>query len=172
MIKKIVGFSISCLMIGTSIYSQVDSLNSQNLSIFNRITNDLKNYKLDTTSVPDDKITRTIMELRLLKGGFNINEAVEFKLEEDIQKKEIPESEFENFSLFFKTGNGKKWLDNSIVWIYRQHFTYQELKKLVKFYKTSAGQKIATEFPIVMMKSLAAAESIKNIYFKDKLPKN
>ncbi len=35
---------------------------------------------------------------------------------------------------------------------------------MVKFYKTSVGQKKATVFPLVMMKSLAAAEAIKNIY--------
>jgi hypothetical protein len=30
----------------------------------------------------------------------------------------------------------------------------------VKFYKTSAGQKLATDFPLIMMKSLMAAQQI------------
>jgi hypothetical protein len=162
--KKFIVLSIGYFIIVTSAFSQIDTLKSKSSTIFDRLTKDLKEYRPDTTAVPNDKITMAIIELRNLRGGFNINEAIEYKLEEDKQKKEIPEAEFEKFSIFLRSGNGKKWLDNSVIWIYRQHFTYRELKGLVKFYKTSAGQKIATEFPIVMMKSLAAAESIKKIY--------
>ena len=160
-------FFIAFFLTATTVFSQVDSLNPKKKSlIFDRLTKDLKEYKLDTTEVPNDKITKVIIELRNLKGGFNINEAIEYKLEEDKQKKEFSEADFESFSFFFLNGNGKKWLDNAVIWIYRTHFTYQELKQLVKFYKTPAGQKIATEFPIIMMKSLAAAEGIKNIYIR------
>lgn len=168
MIKSHILFLIASVMITTSAFSQVDSSKSQ---IFYRLTKDLKEYKPDTSAVPNDNTTRLIIELRSLRGVFNINEAIEFKLEEDRQKKEIPEAEFEKFSSFFRNGNGRKWLDNSIIWIYRQHFTQQELKQLVKFYKTTAGKKIATEFPIVMMKSLAAGEAIKNIYMQEHAPK-
>ena len=38
----------------------------------------------------------------------------------------------------------------------------KELKQLTKFYKTSAGKKMASQFPIVMLQSLAAGEGIKN----------
>jgi uncharacterized protein len=162
--KKFTAFSIGYFILVTSAFSQVDTLQSKGSTIFDRLTKELKEYRPDTTAVPNDKITMAIIELRNLRGGFNINEAIEYKLEEDKQKKEMPEAEFEKFSVFLRTGNGKKWLDNSVIWIYRQHFTYRELKRLVKFYKTSAGQKMATEFPIVMMKSLAASESIKKIY--------
>jgi uncharacterized protein len=50
--------------------------------------------------------------------------------------------------------------------IYREEFTYGELEKLVKFYKTSAGQKLSQRFPVVMLKSLAAAEMIKGYLSK------
>lgn len=164
--KGLIGFSIAYFMMATSAFSQADTLKFKNSTIFERLTKDLKEYRPDTTEVPDDKITMAIKELRNLRGGFNINEAIEYKLEEDKQKKEMPEAEFEKFSIFLRSGNGKKWLDNSVTWIYRQHFTYRELKALIKFYKTSAGQKMATEFPMVMMKSLAAAENVKEIYMK------
>lgn len=162
--KRYLCLSIACFMILASAFAQADTARPKSSAIFTRLTNDLKDYKPDTSAVPGDKITRVITELRNLRGGFNINEAIEFKLEEDSQKKEITETEYEKLSLYFKTGNGKKWLDNAVNRIYRQHFTYRELKKLVKFYKTSAGQKMATEFPVVMMKSLVAAETIKKIY--------
>ena len=146
------------------VFAQVNTGEKKNaLSIFERIAKSVKDYKIDTTNAPDDKITRKIIELRRLRGGFNINEVVDFKLEEDRQKKEIPVEELDRLSQFFKTGNGKKWLDNSAIWIYRQHFSYKDLRQLVRFYKTSAGQKMADDFPIVMMQSLAAAEMIKGI---------
>jgi len=146
-------------------YAQTDTAtNTAAADIFKRITSAIKDFKPDTTAPPDDKITKKIIELRNLKGGFNINEAIDFKIAEDRQKGELPSAELDKLSTFFKTGNGRKWLDNAVVWIYRRHFTYDELKQLVKFYKTSAGQKMAAEFPVIMMQSLAAAEMIKDQY--------
>lgn len=152
--------------------SQTDpTINKKYLSIFEKITGSVKEYKLDTTAAPADKFTNKIVELRTLKGGFNINEAIDYKLEEDKQKGEIPIAEFEKFAAFMKTGNGKKWLDNAVIWIYRQRFTYKELKQLVRFYKTSAGRKMSADFPIIMMQSLTAGEMIKGIYEKQQAAK-
>lgn len=133
-------------------------------SIFEKLTNDLKDYKPDTTKAPNDKITKEIIKLRILKGGFNINEAIEYKLAEDKQKSEMSTADFEKFSTYFKTGNGKRWLNNAIISIYRQYFTYRELKQLTKFYKTAAGRKMADNFPFLMLKSLMAAEAVKGFY--------
>ena len=158
------GFTVLFLMISNASFSQneIDKTNIP-IPIFERLTNDLKNYKLDTSAAPNDKITKKIIELRALRGGFNINEAIEYKLAEDKQKAEIPAGGFEKFSAYFTTGEGRRWLDNAVTSIYRQYFTYKELKQLVKFYKTSAGQKMAADFPLIMMKSLAAGEAIKNM---------
>ena len=148
----------------TNTYSQ----NETTSDIFERISKGVKEFKLDTTAAPDDKMTRKIIELRNLRGGFNINEAIDFKIEEDRQKNEVPKEELDKLSTFFKSGNGKRWLDNAVIRIYRNNFTYRELKQLVKFYKTSAGQKIATNFPVIMMQSLRAAEMIKELYVQQK----
>lgn len=151
-----------CLL-ATIAFSQNDT-KKNSADIFDRITKSVKEFQLDTTAAPDDKTTRKIIKLRNLKGGFNINEAIEFKIEEDRQKNEIPKAELDKLSDFFKSGNGKKWLDNATIWIYRRNFTYKELKQLVKFYTTAAGQKMAANFPNIMMQSLRAAEMIKDIY--------
>ena len=104
--NRCTGSFIVCFLSVTTAFSQVDSLNSKKLlPIFDRVTKSLKEYKLDTSEVPNDKITKMIIELRNLRGGFNINEAINFKLEEDKQKKEIPEADFERFSHFFKNVN-------------------------------------------------------------------
>ena len=121
-----------------------------------------QNFKIDTTAPPNDKITRKIITLRNLKGGFNINEAIDFKIAEELQKKEVPKAQTEELQRYFKSGLGKTYLDNATIHIYRDHFTYKELKQLVKFYKTPTGQKLSADFPIIMMQSLRAAEIIKN----------
>lgn len=132
--------------------------------LFARITKGVQDYQLDTTAAPDDKTTRKIKELRNLGGGFNIQEAIDFKLEEDRQKGEVPKAELEQVAGFFKNGEGKRWLDNAVTWIYRRHFTYPELKELVRFYRTSAGRKLAADFPVIMLQSLRAAEMIRALY--------
>jgi uncharacterized protein len=43
--------------------------------------------------------------------------------------------------------------------IYAQHFTEQELKDLVAFYKTPLGHKMITEEPLALDQSLKAAQS-------------
>ena len=152
---------LSCLLHQTNVFAQqTDSMAGKEM--FNRIAQAMENYKPDTSNVPPDKITRTIIELRNLRGGFNINEAIAFKLQEDLQKKEITQAQFDKLHTYFFEGKGKRYLDNALIWIYRNNFNYKELKQLTKFYKTSAGKKMATQFPIVMLQSLAAGEAIKS----------
>jgi hypothetical protein len=136
-------------------------------TIFKRISETMQTFKIDTSAVPKDKISDKIRELRTLKGGFNINEAMEYKIAEAKSKNEISEVEYEKLKIFLTEGNGKKWLDNAIIWIYRNHFTYNEIKQLVKFYKTEAGKKLATDFPILMIESVKSAETIME-QFKEK----
>ncbi len=150
-------------------FSQTDS-SSNNISsgIYERIIKAVNEFTLDTSASPDDNIKRKILELRNLRGNFNINEVVAFKIEEERNKKEIPKVELDSLSNFFNYGNGKKWLDNAMIWMYRRHFTYRELKQMVKFYRTPAGKKMSFEFPLIIMESLKTAELIKEIYSKQK----
>jgi uncharacterized protein len=144
--------------------AQIDSSQTKTLaSTFQRINSSLQAYKPDTSAVPDDKTTRKIKELINLRGVFNINEAIEFKIQEDKQKKNITEAEANSLSTFFSSGNGKQWLDNAIVHIYRNHFSFNELKQLVKFYRTPAGAKMSETFPVVLLKSMVAAQHVKEL---------
>ena len=129
-------------------FSQVENTN-----IFDRISETMKTFEIDTLAAPNDKVTAKIKELRNLKGGFNINEAMDYKIMEAKIKNEITEIEYQKINAFLTQGNGKKWIDNAIIWIYRKQFTYKEIKQLVKFYKTSAGKKMAKDFPIIMIQS-------------------
>lgn len=135
-------------------------------SVFSRLEKEMKSFSPDTSNVPKDRITSMIIEIRQLKGVFNINEAIEYKLQESKQKKEISDTEYEAASAFFAQGRGRQLLDNAVVWIYRKQFTSAELKELLRFYKTSAGKKMAEHFPLILLQSAAAAEMIKGVYGK------
>ena len=129
--------------------------------IFEKIALEMKEFKLDTTAVPNDKLSKRIEKLRNLKGGFNINEAIEFKIAEERSKENAPIEELDKIEAFFKNGNGRIWLDNAVIWIYRKQFTLKEVNQLIRFYNSSAGQKMAEKFPILMLQSLKAGEEIK-----------
>src|SRR5690242_8112817 len=124
-----------------------------------QISKQLKEYRPDTTDLPKDKITQKIIELRQLRGNFNIDVVVQLKMQEEISKGNNSEA-MRKMAESFSSGNSKRWLDNAVMHLYREEFTYAELKKITRFYKTPAGQKMAKELPLIIMKSLAAAEMI------------
>jgi hypothetical protein len=132
-----------------------------NISIYDRITKDVGNYKIDTTSPPNDKATSLIRKIQNSKGGFNIHEAISFKLEEDRQKKDLTENQYNQLSQYLKNGNGKLWLDNAVAWIFRKNFNTKELKNLLRFYSSTTGQKMSELFPVIMLQSLMAAQFLK-----------
>lgn len=162
MAKRIILLVIVCIQTCMG-FSQTDTARQSTAAIFERLTREAKEYRLDTSAVPEDRITRKIRELRSLRGGFNINEALEFKFEEDRQKNEVPRAETERMAAFFTSGDGKRWLDNAVIWIYRNRFTYEELKRMVRFYRSAAGQKMAADFPVIMLQTLRAAELIRGL---------
>jgi hypothetical protein len=48
---------------------------------------------------------------------------------------------------------------NEVAKVYAQHFSEQELKDLVAFYKTPLGRKMITEEPLALNQSLGAAQA-------------
>lgn len=152
------------IMLSLSCAAQKDSAGTG--SVFDRITKEVTAYMVDTTAVPEDKITQTIRELRSLRGGFNIQEAIAFKLDEEAHKGEMPRERIDFLREAFRTGKGREWLDNAVIRIYREHFSYKELRQLVRFYRTPAGQKLATDFPSIMLMTLKAGEFIQSSLMK------
>lgn len=163
--KKYIAITSICCLFSAILFAQTGRpAEEKTTSVFERMTASAADFQPDTSSLPNDSITGIIMELRTVRGGFNIDEAVEFKIEEARQKNEISQTAADSLLAFFTTGNGKKQLDNAVMWIYRKHFTYEELQQIVAFYKSSAGQKFATEFPFVVLESFKAAELIQKNY--------
>ena len=132
-------FLLSCLLFFSFLSAQDASVDP---NIFNRLTQSAKDFKLDTSTAPADKLTQKIVEFRNLRGGFNINEAILYKFQEEEAKATDTASKeaVAKMKAAFYNGNGKRWMDNAVINIYRNNFTYKEMKQLVKFYKTTAGQ--------------------------------
>ncbi len=164
--RKLIVLLCPVFLISGLASAQSDSLESS--GIFEKISSELQMFKLDTTAAPEDKSTKLIRKLRSLHGGFNIDEAIAYKMEEERREKKTPEADLELLRKQFREGKAKQWLDNAVIHIYRHHFTEKELKQLVKFYKTQAGRKMAADFPLVMMKSLMAAQIIHDEILKRK----
>jgi hypothetical protein len=133
---------------------------------FERITAEVQEFKMDTSAAPDDRITRKIIELRKLRGGFNINEAISFKIQEEEKKKELPPEKIQLMKEQFENGRARTLLDNATIWIYRNQFTYKELKQMVRFYKRSAGQKLANQFPVIMLQTMMVAQTLQERMMK------
>ena len=159
---KIIATFLVCIFLIT--YSSAQTDTTQSNEMMEKVIQGMKEFRADTSTPPDDKLTRAIKELRAAKGGFNIQTAVEIKIAEERQKGEMPKEQIDKLADFLQKGNGKRWLENSSIWIYRDHFNYDEIRSLTKFYKTSAGQKYAREFPLVVLEGLAAGEMIKKFF--------
>lgn len=157
---------MSCFMALTIHAQNEDATMKQIKNLSQRISKELSGYKMDTVAVPNDKITKKIEELRKYRGKLNINEIIDLKLKQDEKNKKLSQEEYADAYNFFTKGDGKKWLDNAVIWNYRNHFTYKELKVLVRFYKSSTGKKWAAEFPVVVIQNVLAAEQIGVIYKK------
>ncbi len=156
-------FTLSCTAARAN---DIDTPKKQ--SVFDRITNELQAYRIDTSTPPADNITRTIREIRELRGGFNINEAIEYKIQELRNNHQTPEVDLNNLAIYLGQGEGRNRLDNAIIWIYRSTFNLKELKQIKAFYATSAGQKMAERFPVLMLKCLAAAQLLQDEFMKTK----
>lgn len=155
-------FVLSLLCISFSGFAQTSIVPDS--SIFARIAKELKDFKADTSKMPEDSGTMAVQELRALRGGFNINEVISFKISEDSVKGDLSPKEAKELGQYFRSGQGKAWLDNAITRIYQSHFTEEEIQELVRFYQTPAGQKLANEYPIIMMQSIAAGQMVKDAF--------
>ncbi|MGV9012206.1 MAG: DUF2059 domain-containing protein [Flavobacteriales bacterium] len=146
------------LLLNTANAQQIDT------AVFTRIQEQLLHFVPDTADVPVDSVTYRIRELRALKGGFNIQEAMGYKLAEALGKQEITDSTYLAITAYLSNGDGKRLLDNAINAIYREHFTYSELGQLIEFYNSPTGQKMARGTPLIMVSSIKSAEFIMALF--------
>ncbi len=145
----------------TLIHAQSDTIQPRKITnALQTIVEEVKNYKIDTSDVPHDRLTRKINELRSAKAGINIDDIIMYKINEEEEKNEKPKEITAALKKQFTSGKGKRLLDNATIWIYRQTFTYKEIKQLIHFYKTGAGKKLSRDYPVLLLKTLMATEKV------------
>jgi hypothetical protein len=118
--------------------------------------------RLDTLDAPNDALTQKIRELRKLRSGLTVEGIVQLKMMEEKQKDtSAAKKEFYDKLLKEATqGRTAKLIDNCMINMYRRTFTEQEVDDLVRFYKTSAGQKMDKEFLVLLVESAKGAEQL------------
>lgn len=89
---------------------------------------DSNTFKLDTSTAPADILTRKIKQLRSIRGNFNPNELIKFKIKEEQSKsKEFPPEFYKRLLTEFETGTANVKLENTIINLYRKYFTLKIL---------------------------------------------
>ena len=61
-------------------------------------------------------------------------------------------------NIFIEKANAKGGLVDIIVPIYAKHYTQEEIKELIKFYKTDLGKKTIEIMPVIMTESMVAGQ--------------
>ena len=160
---KFVAFSLAIFICGQC-YSQIDS------TLINRIKAlDTANIlRSDTLAVPNDSFTGKIKELRREQKGLTLEAIIRLKIAEEQQKDTMRSKEYYNKLLEeITTGKTGKLLENSVINIYRRSFTESEVDELIRFYKTSAGQKMNTEYLLLLVQSVKDAEQLLKLAAKN-----
>ena len=120
------------------------------------------NLKQDTAQVANDALTQKIKKLRSLRKGLTTENVLRVKLMEEQQKDTSRSArQFQERLLREVTeGHTAQLLDNVLVNLYRRTFTEAEIDELIRFYQTSAGQKMDSAFILLMLQSVKDAEQL------------
>lgn len=115
--------------------------------------------KLDTTNVPNDRLTKKIKLLRSEKHGMSIETIIQIKIMEERQKDTLHSKKiYDDLLIEVTKGRTSNLIENCIINLYRRTFTENEINDLIKFYKTPAGKKMDKEFILLMVQSIKDTE--------------
>ena len=145
-------------------YSQIDSTLIKRIKALD--TADI--VKTDTVAVPNDSFSKKVRVLRSEQKGLTLETILKLKIAEEQQKDTTHTKEYyQKLVDEVTTGRTSKLLENSVINIYRRTFTEKELDELIAFYKTSAGQKMSTEYLLVLVQSVKDAEQLLKLAAKN-----
>ncbi len=138
-------------------FAQVDSSFLQKV----KLAESTDFLKTDTLAVPEDALTQKIRQLRREKNGIDIEMVLQIKIREEQGKDTLHGKDYYDKLLTeITTGKTGKLLDNALINMYRQTFTETEIDDLLRFYKTSAGKKMNSDYILLIMRSVKDAEAL------------
>lgn len=127
---------------------------------------------------PSPQAIALAKELIVLKGAHQMFDAVVPGVIEQAKDVFLPTNPNLNKELVEVTGklkleyaNKPDELFNEVAKVYASHFTEQELKEIVAFYKTPLGKKMLAEDPVAIQEGLARAKDWANDFSNQVLGK-
>lgn len=122
-----------------------------------------------SANTPSPQAIALAKELIILKGGHQMFDAVVPGVIDQAKDVFLPTNPNLNKELVEVTGklkleyaNKSDELFNEVAKVYAMHFTEQELKEIVAFYKTPLGKKMLAEDPVAIQEGLARAKDWAN----------
>lgn len=117
----------------------------------------------DTTLVAQDELTAAIIELMKLTGAMELGKQMGRNIAEMAKSgpaNQLPQEFYDRLLKESQNEQTNKWMVNSLVKIYRQNFTIEEVKTITAFYHTPIGKKSISLMPVIMQQSMKAGEQI------------
>lgn len=151
------------LLIGlflSTLYTSAQTNSNGMPAAFQSLIGDLK-LKVDTTSPPEDSLTKKIRIFRIESGSFSFDTVIKYQIvsqqSNDIKR---PKEYYLNLLDECQHGYAHHLIENILINLYRQCFTEKEMDQLVEFYKTSVGKRMMID---IFMITATAGTAIQQI---------
>lgn len=99
----------------------------------------------DTTSAPNDEFTQDILQLLEVTNAMNFGQVFANGIAKPEEQNELLKEFYKRFFIDLKEGSSYRWMKNLYIKVYRQKYTREEVRELVKFYQSPLGKKVIKE---------------------------
>jgi hypothetical protein len=103
--------------------------------------------EIDTTAAPNDELTKEIKKLLVVTNALGASDLLMKGALESQRKNNtsLPDEFYARMLQGIEKGEIGHYLENVVIKIYRQKFTIEEVKEVIKFYDSPVGKKMAAE---------------------------
>jgi uncharacterized protein len=108
--------------------------------------------EIDTVPPPNDELTAAIKQLIEVTNGMNTSKTVmkgSLESQRKLNPNQVPDEFYVRMLAAVESGQVNGYIENIVVKVYRQKFTLEEVKEVVKFYDSPIGKKMAVEAPVI-----------------------
>jgi Uncharacterized protein conserved in bacteria (DUF2059) len=144
---KIFTLLVGLLLFTLSTFAQNNSNGMP--AFFQSLIGDLK-LKVDTTTPPEDSLTKKIRIFRVERSAFNFDTVLKYQIvSQQSNDTTRPKEYYLNLLNECQHGNAHRLIENILINLYRQCFTEKEVDQLVEFYKTSVGKRMIIDILMI-----------------------
>ncbi|HEX2535254.1 MAG TPA: DUF2059 domain-containing protein [Chitinophagaceae bacterium] len=117
----------------------------------------------DTAAPPADALTAALRHLLRVTNSLDLGTQFAQQLTNRDQmdpQRTLPDVFFTRLMESMKTGEGRRLLEHMVIYIYREHFTLEEVNAINAFYETPAGKKLISTMPLLLPESMKRGQAI------------